>query len=135
MPIHLLIVDDSRLMHRLVEVALRAYRLPLELHFAEDGFEALQQLQRHPDTALVLLDVNMPRMSGLELLERLRAEPVFADIPVVLQSTEDQADDVSRGLAAGATTYLTKPFSAEQLHALLDRVLVPRVAAGTGGAP
>jgi CheY-like chemotaxis protein len=131
----ILVVDDSRLMHRLVDAALRTYRVPLEVHFAEDGFEALQQLERHPDTALVLLDVNMPRMGGLELIERLAQEPVFASIPIVLQSTEDQADDVARGLAAGARTYLTKPFTAQELHRVLDTLLGFCAAPSAGGTP
>jgi CheY-like chemotaxis protein len=128
----ILIVDDSRLVHRLVEAALRGYRRRLELHFAQDGFEALQQLHAHPDMAFVLLDVNMPGMGGLELLERLAAEPAFAGVPVVLQSTEDQADDLTRGLAAGARSYLPKPFTAPQLHAVLDEILEAGVEHGGG---
>lgn len=123
MPTKILIVDDSRLIHRMCQVALRAYRRPLEAYFAEDGFEAFQQLHQHPDVALILLDVNMPRMSGLEFLERLAGEPAFAGVLVVLQSTEDQPADVARGLTAGAAAYLTKPFTAQQLHAVLDDLL------------
>lgn len=125
MPTKILIVDDSQLIHRMYAMALRSCRRSIEPHFAADGYEALKQLHAHPDTALILLDVNMPLMSGLEVLERLKAEPVFAAIPVVLQSTEDQADDVHRGLAVGARAYLTKPFTPQQLQALLDELLEP----------
>ena len=119
-----LVVDDSLLLHRMYELALRSYaRCVVEPHFAASGAEALTRLAEHPDTALVMLDVNMPAMTGLECLEKLRREPALSEIPVVLQSTEDQLSDIQRGLAAGARGYLTKPFSPAQLHQLLDTVL------------
>jgi len=119
-----LVVDDSLLLHRMYELALRSYRrFVLEPLFAVNGLEALDRLAEHPDTSLVLLDVNMPAMTGLECLERLRAEPALCEIPVVLQSTEDQLSDIQRGLSAGARGYLTKPFSPAQLHQLLDSIL------------
>jgi CheY-like chemotaxis protein len=95
----------------------------VEPHFAASGAEALERLAEHPDTALIMLDINMPAMTGLECLERLRREPELCDIPVVLQSTEDQLSDIHRGLSAGARGYLTKPFSPAQLHQMLDAVL------------
>jgi CheY-like chemotaxis protein len=120
-----LVVDDSRLLHKMYELALRAYRrCDIEPHFASDGHEGLAQLQAHPEVALILLDVNMPAMSGLEFLRRIKAEPAIAGIPVVMQSTEDQRDDIQRALQLGATGYLTKPFTPPQLHALLDDVLI-----------
>lgn len=119
-----LIVDDALLIHRrMYEVALRSYREPIEAHFAADGAGALRQLQTHPDTALVLLDVNLPLLSGLEFFERLEAEPPFAGIPVVLQGSDGQADDIRRGFGFGVRGYLTRPFAPAQLHALLDDVL------------
>ncbi|HTR21728.1 MAG TPA: response regulator [Gemmatimonadales bacterium] len=125
MPKKVLVVDDSILLHRMYELALKSYaRAEIAPVLASDGREAFVRLQEHPDVVLILLDVNMPAMSGLEFLERLRAEPAFRDVRVVLQSTEDQIQDVRRGLAAGAVGYLTKPFTPRQLHQLLDVVLV-----------
>jgi len=119
-----LVVDDSRLLHKMYELALRAYPgCPVEPHFAADGREGLVQLQAHADIALILLDVNMPAMSGLEFLRQVKAEPAVAGIPVVMQSTEDQQGDIQRALDAGAAGYLTKPFTPAQLHAVLDGVL------------
>jgi CheY-like chemotaxis protein len=119
-----LVVDDSQLIHKMYELALRAYpRCELESHFASDGFEGLAQLQRHPDIGLIMLDVNMPSMSGLEFLTRVKAEPALRGIPVVLQSTEDSEDDIRRGMEAGAWGYLTKPYTPQRLHALLDEIL------------
>jgi two-component system chemotaxis response regulator CheY len=116
-----LVVDDSRLLHKMYDLALRAYRgCVVEPRFASDGREGLAQLHAHPEVALVLLDVNMPTMSGLEFLRLVKAEPALADLPVVLVSTEDQLDDIRRGMEAGAAGYLAKPFTPAQLHSVLD---------------
>jgi CheY-like chemotaxis protein len=124
MPVKILVVDDSTLLHKMYDLALRAYRAcAIEPHFASNGRDGLVQLQAHPDVALILLDVNMPTMSGLEFLRHVKAEPAMAHVPVVMQSTEDQQDDVRRALDAGASSYLAKPFTPAQLHALLDTYL------------
>jgi CheY-like chemotaxis protein len=123
MGVKVLVVDDSLLMHKMYALALRAYPRGVEVLFAANGREGMARLQEHPDTALVLLDINMPELNGLEFLARLRAEPALRDVPVVLQSTEDQQEDMERGLQAGARGYLTKPFTPPQLHQLLDAVL------------
>jgi two-component system chemotaxis response regulator CheY len=120
-----LVVDDSTLLQKMYDLALRGYRgCTVEPLFASNGREGLVQLQAHPDVALILLDVNMPAMSGLEFLKHVKAEPAVAAIPVVMQSTEDQRDDIQRALEAGAKGYLTKPFTPAQVHAVLDRVLL-----------
>ena len=120
----ILVVDDSLLLHKMYEHAFRAYPAHVvEMHSATNGRDALARLHEHPDTALILLDVNMPEMSGIEFLRHVQAEAAFRDIAVVLQSTEDQVEDIQRGLAAGARGYLTKPFTHHQLYQLLDAVL------------
>jgi two-component system chemotaxis response regulator CheY len=119
-----LVVDDSQLMHHMFEIALRTHSSShIETHFATNGREGLDALNAHPDVAIVFLDINMPQMSGLEFLERVRREAAFDTVRIVLQSTEDQEADIQRGLQAGAVAYLTKPFSPEQLHALLDELV------------
>ncbi len=116
-----LIVEDSLLMHKIYEMALKSYNtFEVESHFAIDGHEGFIKLQEHPDFDLILLDINMPTMSGLEFLRRVRAEPVFDNITVVMQSTEDQEEDIQRAMESGAAGYLTKPFTPSQLHELLD---------------
>jgi len=120
----ILIVDDSTLLHRMYAVALQTYeRRAIEAVYASDGAEGLARLHEHPDVALILLDVNMPTMSGLEFLRQVRAMPSFADVRIVLQSTEDAEADVARGLAAGADGYLRKPFNRAELYALLDSLV------------
>ncbi len=126
-----LAVDDSTLRQRMYEMSFKIYTtVPVELAIASDGQDALTRLAEHPDTDLVLLDINMPGMTGLECLERIRKEPALKRIRVILVSTEDHRSDVERGGAAGAVAYLIKPFTPQQLHELLDDMLVSKRANG-----
>ena len=131
----ILIAEDSELLHRMYDVVFRQHRLDngVLLH-AFNGKEALDELARHPDVDLILLDINMPVMSGLQFLQHCQAERVFRDIPVIVISTEGKREDTIRALAAGARGYLTKPFRPTELHALIARVFsspapAPRYAA------
>jgi two-component system chemotaxis response regulator CheY len=110
-PRKVLAVDDSKLMLKMYEVMLRS--VPVVL--AADGQEALDQLRRNPDIDLVLLDINMPVMTGYDVLSRLAAEGTLGRLTVVIVTTEGEDEDIRRGLAAGATAYLTKPFQADQV--------------------
>ena len=114
----ILVVEDSKLVHRMYDLMLK----PHTIVHCYDGHDALQQLADHHDTDAVLLDLNMPRMSGLELLAHLRKDPVFSKIPVIIVSTEGKEEDTRRGLEAGATAYVTKPFQREDILDVLSRV-------------
>ena len=89
---------------------------------AADGFEALRLLPRQPFD-LVLTDVNMPSLSGLELIRMIRARPEQRTLPIVAISTEREPEDIRRARSAGADGYLAKPFEAETLDKLLIEVL------------
>ena len=131
MQTNVLVVEDSPLLHRMYEIVLQGYqRSEIKLSLAANGREGLQRLAETPDTDVVFLDVNMPQMDGLEFLARVKEEPTFRDIPVIIVSTEDRQDDVDRGLEAGAREYLCKPFTPEQIYYALDCVLRGREAAG-----
>ena len=118
-----LVVDDSQLMHKMYELALNAYPgCAVDAHYAANGYEGLAQLESHPDVELIMLDVNMPTMSGLEFLSHVKDKPAFQDIPVFLQTSEDSEEDIQRGLEAGAQGYLTKPFTPQRVHAVLDQI-------------
>jgi two-component system, chemotaxis family, chemotaxis protein CheY len=117
-PRKVLIVDDSKLLHRMFEMMLRQYPL---VH-AYDGKEALEKLAENGDVDLVLLDMNMPRMNGLELLEAMKADAKFKRIPVVLVTTEGSEEQTQRGLDAGAAAYVKKPFRNEELIAVVQRL-------------
>ncbi|HEY7213214.1 MAG TPA: response regulator [Thermoanaerobaculia bacterium] len=114
-PRKVLVVDDSKLMHKMYEVMLRQYALV----YALDGRQALERLREHPDIDLVLLDVNMPNMNGLEFLAELRADASRTDLPVIIISTEGRDEDTVRGLEAGATAYIKKPFHSEEILAVI----------------
>lgn len=129
MPHTVLVVDDSSLLHRMYGMFLRSYRThELDVHFAMNGREALTKLAQLTETRLILLDINMPVMSGLEFLEHRNRESVFRHIPVVIVSTEGSEADIERGLRSGAKAYLVKPFKPEELRAVLDRVFGAPVA-------
>ena len=119
-PRKVLVVDDSKLMHKMFEVMLREQTL---VH-AYDGREALALLGEHGDVELMLLDINMPVMSGLEVLENLR--DMGSELPVIIISTEGREEDTQRGLEAGAVAYIKKPFQAEQLREIIFKFEVPR---------
>ena len=117
-PRKILVVDDSKLLHRMFEMMLRQYPL---VH-AYDGQEALERLKESKDVDLVLLDMNMPRMNGLELLEAMKADERMKRIPVVLVTTEGSDEQTQRGLEAGAAAYVKKPFRNEELIAVVQRL-------------
>lgn len=115
-----LIVDDSSVMRKIIERALRQAGLSLEEVFeASCGTEALEVL-RHQRVDLILSDINMPHMDGLEFLHQMRAEKLAPDAPVVMITTESSEDHVRKAIAAGAHGYIRKPFTAEQVK---DRIL------------
>jgi CheY-like chemotaxis protein len=117
-PRKVLVVDDSKLMHKMFEVMLRQYSLV----YASDGHEALDRLREHQDIDLVLLDVNMPNMNGLEFLAQLKAGGGGDGMAIVIISTEGRDEDTARGLEAGASAYIKKPFHSEEILAVISRL-------------
>ena len=116
----ILIADDETNIVELVRVTLEDERI--RVVEALDGETALVLAETHlPD--LVLLDVNLPDVSGLEVCGQLRRDPRLAATKVVMLTAAAQADDVARGLAAGADHYLTKPFSPLALLGLIETLL------------
>jgi two-component system, chemotaxis family, chemotaxis protein CheY len=128
MPIKkILIVEDSDLLHRMYEVVFRDHRYNKgALLHAYHGREALMVLSQHADVDLIILDINMPVMSGLEFLHHCATERVFQHIPVIIVSTEGKEEDTIRALRAGARGYVTKPFQPRELHVLIDRIAAER---------
>jgi CheY-like chemotaxis protein len=113
-PRKVLVVDDSKLMHKMYEVMLRQYPLV----YAMDGRQALDRLQEHADIDLVLLDINMPNMNGLEFLAEVRSgasNTAHKDLAIIIISTEGREQDTQRGLEAGASAYIKKPFHSEDI--------------------
>jgi two-component system chemotaxis response regulator CheY len=118
--IRTLIVDDSSVMRKIVERSLRQAGLdPLVVFEAGSGTDGLEIL-RGKQVDLILSDINMPSMDGLEFLRQLRAQNLAPGIPVVMITTESSEEHVKQAIAAGAQGYIRKPFTAEQVK---ERVL------------
>ncbi|HZT91867.1 MAG TPA: response regulator [Gaiellaceae bacterium] len=116
----LLVADDDEDILTLVQ--LRLARSGFEVLVARDGDEALRIAQeRHPD--LAVLDWMMPRSTGIDVLRELRRNEETADIPVVLLTARAQEADVEEGLAAGASDYIPKPFSPQELASRVQTIL------------
>lgn len=112
-------VDDSSSMRQMVSFVLRGagYNV-LE---AVDGQDALAKLTG-TSVNMVITDLNMPLMDGIELIRRLRALPSYKFTPIVLLTTESQPEKKQQGKAAGATGWIVKPFTPEQLLAVVKKV-------------
>lgn len=110
-----LIVDDSAAIRKILQRVLRQAEVPLgEVYEAGDGVEALAVLRKQ-QVGLVLSDINMPNMDGLEFLSNVRAEAAWQHLPVVMVSTEGTQAKVMEAVGLGASGYVRKPFTAEQI--------------------
>jgi two-component system alkaline phosphatase synthesis response regulator PhoP len=115
---HLVIADDEADIRRLIAFLLRSY----DLSEAQNGKRALELIREvQPD--LVLLDVMMPEMTGLEVLDAVRGDSLTASIPIIMLSAKGQTAEIEQGLQSGATRYLVKPFESQALRACVAEVL------------
>ena len=117
--VRVLTVDDSASMRALLRAALTSGGFEVEQ--AEDGQEALEWLATN-EVDVVLTDINMPRLDGFGLIEKLRETALHADRPILVLTTESSADKKARAKNAGATGWIVKPFDADKLTAALRRV-------------
>jgi two-component system chemotaxis response regulator CheY len=120
---NILVVDDSATMRRMVVAALRGLGA-VSFDEAQSGLEAIERLSVGP-VDLVLLDLNMPDVHGLEVLRFVRSHHAFRQIPVVVLTTRGDEESREAALREGATLYLTKPFAPEELAPRV-RELLPR---------
>jgi two-component system chemotaxis response regulator CheY len=119
-----LVVDDSKLHHQMYKLVFsRGSLAGSTVYHATNGREGYALLAAHPELSLVLLDLNMPEMNGLELLSRRKAARLHPHIPIVLVTTEGTDEDEARGREAGAWDYLRKPFQPADVERLVARVL------------
>ncbi|HEY0709756.1 MAG TPA: response regulator [Polyangia bacterium] len=115
-----LIVDDSPTVRQQVAAAL--VPAGFEVLDAQDGQEGLQQLRDHPDLALIFCDVNMPGMSGLEMLDVAGQDAPPALPPIIMLTSEGRADLIARAKQSGAKGWLIKPVKPEQLVAVARKI-------------
>ncbi|MDA8424111.1 MAG: response regulator [Nitrospiraceae bacterium] len=113
-----LLVDDSALIHQMYKMVLMRYKCAIVA--AKNGQEGLDALVKHPDTNLMLVDINMPVMNGLEFVKKVKELGAYNHIPIIIVSTEGKEEDAKRGLALGANGYVTKPVQPSDLHAVID---------------
>jgi CheY-like chemotaxis protein len=116
-----LVVDDSALIHQMYKMALARYKCTIVV--AKNGQAGLEELAKHPDIDLVLLDINMPVMGGIEFLKKVKELGTYSNIPIVIQSTEGKEEDTKRGMEMGASEYVTKPIKTADLHALIEKLI------------
>ena len=113
-------VDDSASLRQMVAFVLRGGGY--EVIEATDGEDGLAKL-RGQEVHLIVTDINMPKMDGLEMTRQVRAMPQYKFVPIILLTTESHAEKKQEGKAAGATAWIVKPFSADQLLAVVKKVM------------
>jgi len=112
------VVDDSMMVRKQVGAALKGQGY--NVVEAVDGMDALEKLDGNPDTRLIVCDVNMPRMNGIEFLEQLGVRK--STVPVVMLTTEGQPDLIQRAKSLGAKGWLVKPFKPDYLTATAKKL-------------
>lgn len=118
-----LIVDDSAAIRKILKRVLQQADIPLgQVYEAGDGVEAIEQLKTQT-VQLILSDINMPNMDGLQFLGKLKASAEWKDVPVVMITTEGGQQKVVEAVERGAVGYVRKPFSAEQIKEKLIGII------------
>jgi two-component system chemotaxis response regulator CheY len=116
----ILTADDSASMRQMVSFTLKG--AGYDVLEAVDGKDGLEKAKAK-DVAMVITDLNMPHMDGIQMIREIRALPKYKFIPIILLTTESQDEKKMQGKAAGATGWIVKPFKPEQLLAVIKKVL------------
>ena len=113
-PMNVLVVEDSLADVRLIREALKKGSVPVQITIAHDGIEAVDYLHRTEGTTnapdLMLLDLNLPRKSGQEVLAEVKSSPTLKRIPVLIMTSSRSDEDIERAYALNANGYITKPY-------------------------
>ncbi len=117
----ILIVEDSSTMRSLIASTLEDLG-DYEVTEAASGFEALKILPGH-SFDLIITDINMPDINGLELINFVKQHPSYQKTPLIIVTTEKSAEDRKKGLALGADAYITKPFDPEELQEVVKKLI------------
>ena len=118
---HILVVDDSPTMRRMVVTSLGSLS-GIKSSQAGSGLEAIERLAIEP-VDLMVLDLNMPDMHGMEVIDFVRSHETYREIPIVVLTTKSEEISRTKALAAGATRYLTKPFDPRHLADIVGSLL------------
>jgi two-component system chemotaxis response regulator CheY len=131
---NILVVDDSRVVRAMVIRTLKMAEMDLgDVHEAANGREALDLLGREW-VDLVLADINMPVMSGVQMIEEMSRSGLMSSVPVVIISTERSATRIEELKTKGIRAYLRKPFTPESIRSVVEQVLAGRVSRAAPGA-
>jgi two-component system alkaline phosphatase synthesis response regulator PhoP len=114
-PCHVLVADDEPHIGRIIKMKLE--QGPFRVTLVYDGREALDALERESDISLVLLDLMMPHLSGLDVLSAMRTHPRWRELPCIILTAAGQEQQHRRALELGVNEFLTKPFSPKRLYA------------------
>jgi two-component system chemotaxis response regulator CheY len=117
---HILTVDDSSSVRQMVSFTLRA--AGYEVTEAVDGKDGLAKVEREKFD-LIITDLNMPNVDGIQLITAVRKMPGYSFVPILMLSTESQAEKKDAGRKAGATGWIVKPFNADQLVAVVQKLV------------
>jgi len=117
----ILIVEDSATTRSLIRAVIEEIG-DFDIVEATTGFDALKLLPSQ-DFDLVVTDINMPDINGLELINFVKNNPRYSHIPLIIVTTERSEEDKKRGMALGATAYVTKPFKAPELQDIIKKIL------------
>lgn len=127
---HILVAEDDPTDAYFFQRAFNRAGIPVTLHFVRDGQEVIDYLEGkgpfadrvvHPLPQLALLDLNMPRLDGFDVLEWVRKQPAFSSLQLVIFSSSDEPKHINRAYGLGANWYLVKPHSMDELTALVGR--------------
>jgi CheY-like chemotaxis protein len=127
-PIDVLLVEDDAGDELITREAFEHYKIANKLHVARDGAEGLDFLYRRgkfhdaPRPDLILLDLNLPKYDGRQVLETLKSDPDLQDIPVVVLTTSSEHEDVLRSYRLHANAYVTKPVDLDQYMAAIRQI-------------
>ncbi|MGM0419180.1 MAG: chemotaxis response regulator CheY [Thermodesulfobacteriota bacterium] len=116
-----LIVDDFSTMRRILKNILKQIGFT-SISEADDGTTAWEELQKN-SFDLIICDWNMPKMSGIELLKKVRADDTYKDIPFLMVTAEAQKQNVIEAVQAGVSNYVVKPFTAESISEKLEKII------------
>jgi two-component system alkaline phosphatase synthesis response regulator PhoP len=128
---HILVADDEPHIGRIIKMKLE--QGPFRVSIAYDGQEALDFINNGDPVDLAVLDLMMPRLSGLDVLRQIRDQERFKNLPCIILTAGGDAKHERDALALGATQFLTKPFSPKKLYALVARLTGAPDEAGIAG--
>lgn len=123
-PIHILLIEDSEGDIILTQKALQSGKLHIKLDIVRDGEQAIEYLQAHQETPpdLVLLDLNLPRVSGHEVLKFIKTTNIHKSIPVIVLTTSESEKDITKTYNNYANGYIVKPINVQQFFEVVNQI-------------